>query len=132
MRRLSTSRFAASRPANVDIFRLKWYIEDAISRSGVPHVMLRPTAFMDVWIDEVFVVGHSRERRRHDLRRRHRVANYIAVDDVAEFAVKILAREEMRNEVVEAGGRRTVAQRPGDASSSASRKSGNGGTCRSP
>ena len=35
-----------SQDALVDIFRVKWYIEDAIRRSGVPHVMLRPTAFM--------------------------------------------------------------------------------------
>src|SRR6187401_3097026 len=37
----------------VDIFRLKWYIEDAIKRSLVPYVILRPSAFMDVWIDEL-------------------------------------------------------------------------------
>ena len=34
--------------APVDYFRIKWYIEDAIRRSGVPYVMLRPTAFMDI------------------------------------------------------------------------------------
>jgi NADH dehydrogenase len=39
--------------APVDIFRLKWYIEDAIRRSGIRHVMLRPTAFMDIWIDVI-------------------------------------------------------------------------------
>src|SRR5918994_5227813 len=37
--------------AAVDIFRIKWYIEDAIRRSGVPWVMLRPTAFIEIWID---------------------------------------------------------------------------------
>ena len=29
----------------------------AIRRSGVPHVMLRPTAFMDIWIDEILAKG---------------------------------------------------------------------------
>ena len=43
----------------MDIFRIKWYIEDAIRRSGVPHVMLRPTAFMDIWIDQIAREGHS-------------------------------------------------------------------------
>ena len=38
------------------------------------------------------------------------VANYIAVDDVAEFAVKILARTEVVNEAVEAGGPSNVSQ----------------------
>ena len=48
-----------SQDAPVDIFRIKWYIEDAIRRSGVPHVMLRPTAFMDIWIDQIPREGHS-------------------------------------------------------------------------
>jgi NADH dehydrogenase len=47
----------AVQSAPVDIFRVKWYIEDAIRRSGVPHVMLRPTAFMDIWIDELLAKG---------------------------------------------------------------------------
>ena len=46
-----------SQDAPVDIFRIKWYIEDAIRRSGVPHVMLRPTAFMDIWIDQILAKG---------------------------------------------------------------------------
>ena len=56
--------------AAVDIFRIKWYIEDAIRRSGVPWVMLRPTAFMDIWIDQIVAKGDPRERRGDDLRRR--------------------------------------------------------------
>ena len=61
---------ASTQDAPVDIFRVKWYIEDAIRRSGVPHVMLRPTAFMDVWIDQDPGEEHSQEGRSHDLRRR--------------------------------------------------------------
>ncbi len=38
------------------------------------------------------------------------VANYIAVDDVAEFAVKILARPEIVNEAVDAGGPSNLSQ----------------------
>ena len=63
-----------SQDAPVDIFRIKWYIEDAIRRSGVPYVMLRPTAFMDIWIDQILGEGHSREGRRDDLRRRQRAS----------------------------------------------------------
>ncbi len=36
----------ATPDVRVDIFRVKWYIEDAIKRSQVPYVILRPTAFM--------------------------------------------------------------------------------------
>ena len=88
----------------VDIFRLKWYIEDAIRRSGVPYVMLRPTSFMDVWINDVIA---DRVRKKGGARifgDGSAVANYIAVDDVATFAVRILGRDEIVNEVIEVGG----------------------------
>ena len=96
--------------APVDIFRIKWYIEDAIRRSGVPHVMLRPTAFMDVWIDEILVKGIREKGVATIFGDGNTVANYIAVDDVAEFAVKILARAEVVNDVVEAGGPSNLSQ----------------------
>ena len=88
----------------VDYFRIKWYIEDAIRRSGVRHVMLRPTAFMDVWIDQILMPGIRKKGAATIFGDGTRVSNYIAVDDVAEFAVRILAREEIVNEVVEVGG----------------------------
>ncbi len=88
----------------VDIFRLKWYIEDAIRRSGVPYVILRPTAFMDVWIDQLIADGIRKKGVAMVFGDGTAVANYIAVEDVAEFAVKILARDDVMNEVVDLGG----------------------------
>ncbi len=96
--------------APVDIFRIKWYIEDAIRRSGVPYVMLRPTAFMDTWIDEIIGKGIREKGVATIFGDGNRIANYIAVDDVAEFAVKILARPEVVNEAVDAGGPSNVSQ----------------------
>ncbi|MGH7215262.1 MAG: SDR family oxidoreductase, partial [Tepidisphaeraceae bacterium] len=90
--------------APVDIFRIKWYIEDAIRRSGVPYVMLRPTAFMDVWIDQILAKGIREKGVATIFGDGNTVANYIAVDDVAEFAVKIVSRPDVVNEAVEAGG----------------------------
>ena len=99
-----------SQDAPVDIFRVKWYIEDAIRRSGVPHVMLRPTAFMDVWIDQILAKGIREKGTATIFGDGTNVANYIAVDDVAEFALKVLARTEVVNEVVEAGGPSNINQ----------------------
>ena len=93
-----------SQDAPVDIFRVKWYIEDAIRRSGVPHVMLRPTSFMDVWIDQIFAKSIREKGVATIFGDGSNVANYIAVDDVAEFAVKILARSDVMNEAVDIGG----------------------------
>jgi uncharacterized protein YbjT (DUF2867 family) len=88
----------------VDIFRIKWYIEDAIRRSGVPYVILRPTAFMDVWIDQIMADGIRRKGITTIFGPGTAPANYIAAEDVAEFVAKILAREDVVNEVVEIGG----------------------------
>jgi uncharacterized protein YbjT (DUF2867 family) len=96
--------------APVDIFRVKWYIEDAIRRSGVPFVMLRPTAFMDVWIDELLGKSIREKGVATIFGDGTAVANYIAIDDVAEFAVKILARPEVVNEGVDVGGPSNISQ----------------------
>jgi uncharacterized protein YbjT (DUF2867 family) len=96
--------------APVDIFRIKWYIEDAIRRSGVPYVMLRPTAFMDIWIDQLLAKGIREKGVATIFGDGSWVANYIAVDDVAEFAVKILLRPEVVNEAVDAGGPSNMSQ----------------------
>ena len=96
--------------ALVDIFRIKWYIEDAIRRSGVPHVMLRPTAFMDTWIDQVLAKGIRDKGVATIFGDGRTVANYIAVDDVAEFAVRIVSHPEIVNEAIEVGGPSNVSQ----------------------
>ena len=93
----------------VDYFRIKWYIEDAIKRSGVPYVMLRPTAFLDVWVGGILADGLRKKGAVPIFGDGTRVANYIAVDDVVEFAVKILGREDVVKEVVEIGGPSNVS-----------------------
>ncbi|MGH9311355.1 MAG: SDR family oxidoreductase [Vicinamibacterales bacterium] len=109
-RLIYTSYRGVSQDSPVDIFRLKWYIEDAIRRSGVPCVMLRPTAFMDVWIDDILGKGIREKGVATIFGDGHSVANYIAVEDVAAFAVKILSRPEVVNEAVDAGGPSNVSQ----------------------
>jgi uncharacterized protein YbjT (DUF2867 family) len=110
VRRLTYVSFrGVTQDTPVDIFRLKWYIEDAIRRSGVPFVMLRPTAFMDVWIDQLLARDIRAKGAATIFGSGNTVANYIAVDDVAEFAVRILA-DDVVNEVVEAGGPSNVTQ----------------------
>jgi uncharacterized protein YbjT (DUF2867 family) len=96
--------------APVDIFRIKWYIEDAIRRSGVPFVMLRPSAFMETWVDEVIAKGIREQGVATLFGDGNNVMNYIAIEDVAEFAVKIVSRPEVVNEAVEAGGPSNVSQ----------------------
>jgi uncharacterized protein YbjT (DUF2867 family) len=111
VRRLTyVSARGISQDSPVDIFRIKWYIEDAIRRSGVPCVLLRPAAFMDTWIDEILAKGIRDKGIATIFGDGNHVANYIAVDDVAEFAVRILSRPEVVNETVDAGGPSNVSQ----------------------
>src|SRR5262249_55375021 len=70
-----------SQDAPVDIFRIKWYIEDAIRRSGLPYVMLRPTAFMDIWIDELLANDMRKKGVATIFGDGNAIQNYIAVDD---------------------------------------------------
>ena len=88
----------------VDIFRLKWYIEDAIKRSLVPYVILRPSAFMDVWIDELLAKGIRQKGVATIFGPGTNIANYISVNDVAEFAVRVASRPDVMNETIDFGG----------------------------
>ena len=109
-RLLYVSYRGVAQDAVVDIFRIKWYIEDAIRRSSVPHVMLRPTAFMEVWIDQLLARDIREKGVATIFGDGRAVNNYIAVDDVAAFAVRILARPEVVNEAVELGGPSNLSQ----------------------
>lgn len=99
----------AANDSPVDIFRVKWYIEDAIKRSGVPFVMLRPSAFMDVWIDQLLAPGIRDKGVATIFGDGERLCNYIAVDDVAAFAVKIF-EAQVANETIDVGGPSDVSQ----------------------
>jgi hypothetical protein len=70
-RLIFVSTRGADLDAPVDLFRIKWYIENAIKRSGVPHVIVPLRAFMDIWIDQLLAAASAR-RASDDLRRRHR------------------------------------------------------------
>ena len=112
----------------VDIFRIKWYIEDAIRRSGVSYVILRPTAFMDIWVDHIIADPIRKKGVATIFGPGTARTNYIAVDDVAEFVVKILAREDVVNEVVEIGGPSTMSMN--DLTTLVEKKLGRGGRRR--
>jgi uncharacterized protein YbjT (DUF2867 family) len=106
---LYVSAHGIDQDSPVDIFRIKWYIEDAIRRSGVPYVILRPTAFMDVWVDLMIADPIRKKGVATIFGPGTAQANYIAVDDVAEFVLKIVAREDVVNEVIEIGGPSTMS-----------------------
>lgn len=87
----------------VDFFRVKLSIEECIQRSGLRYVLLQPGVFMETWA--AMLAGGLRKNGVAVLFGNGRtLANFIAVEDVAEFSVRILQHEEIHNEVIEIGG----------------------------
>lgn len=87
----------------VDYFRVKDRIETIVKESGVPWVMLRPTAFMDIWVP---MIGGDIQTKGVAMifGDGTRLANFIALEDAATVAVRILQDETIRNETVDIGG----------------------------
>jgi uncharacterized protein YbjT (DUF2867 family) len=94
--------------STVDYFRVKHQVEEVVRGSGVPWVALRPSAFMDIW-HEVYTGGIRKNGTATVFGDGRAVANYIAIADVAELAVKVLERPEIRNEVIPLGGPSTLS-----------------------
>src|SRR5262249_2135570 len=106
---LYTSFRGATAVDSVDIFRLKWHIADAVRRSQVPYVILCPAPLMDVWIDELIAAGLRKDGGTMGFGDGTFVANYVAVHDVADVALRILARPDVVNEVIDVGGPSNIA-----------------------
>jgi nucleoside-diphosphate-sugar epimerase len=73
-------------------------------------VILRPGAFLDVWVP-MLTTSMRKNGTATLFGDGANVGNYIAVDDVAEFAARILTRDDVVNEVVEVGGPDNMAMR---------------------
>jgi len=92
----------------VDYFRVKHRVDEVIKAGGIPWVLLKPAAFMDIWLD-VVGGGIAKNGTATVFGDGRKVSNYIAVDDVAEYLVRILERPEIRNEVIDVGGPSTIS-----------------------
>ena len=65
---------------------------------------------MEIWIDEIFAKSVREKGVGIIFGDGSNIFNYIAVEDVAEFAIRILSRPEVVNEIVEIGGPSNVSQ----------------------
>lgn len=92
----------------VDFFRAKHAIEEVIRRSGVPWVMIRPGAFMETWVGMI-ADGIRKNGTAVLFGDGRTVGNYIAIEDVAEFSVRILQHNDITNEAIDIGGPSSVA-----------------------
>jgi uncharacterized protein YbjT (DUF2867 family) len=87
----------------VDLFRIKYEIEEYVKGCGIPYVVIRPGAFMDIWVGMI-VDSMRKDGTAILFGDGRRPCRFIAVEDVAAFAVRILEREDVRNETIDIGG----------------------------
>lgn len=108
-RLVHTSAYGITRDSAVDYFRVKAEIDEVIRHAGMPFVLLKPSAFLDVWAGMLATEALA-GRPVRIFGKGETLANYIAADDVAEFALRILGRPEVVGESIEVGGPSTISQ----------------------
>jgi uncharacterized protein YbjT (DUF2867 family) len=89
--------------SSVDFFRTKHAIDAVIRASGVAYVLLRPGAFMETWVGMV-VDGARKSGVAMIFGNGRAVHNYIALNDVAEYSVRILCGDANGSEEIAIGG----------------------------
>ena len=88
----------------IPFMRAKGEAEAYLQRSGVPHTILKPNIFMEVWIG--MIVGMPVQAGRPvtlvgEGRRRH---SFISIDDVAAFALAVLGQPAALGRTLVIGG----------------------------
>ena len=99
---ISARDLAADSP--VDYFRVKHRVEGIVGDSGVPWVIVRSTAFMDIWTGVLFGNPDTPKPVATVFGSGKRAVNFIAMNDVASFVLAILDDTDVKHEVVEIGG----------------------------
>ena len=99
-----TSVLGASPIHPVDFCRTKYAIEQYLQASGLEHVILRPSAFME-WHAHIFNGKSILEKGRTQLLGSGtKPRNFVAAIDVAQLAASALTAPSVRHRVVEIGG----------------------------
>ena len=78
-------------------------VEKHITESGVPFTILQPTFFMDVWLGPHLGFDHSNAKATIYGEGKNKIT-WIAIKDVAAFAVDALDNEDLINKTIELGG----------------------------
>ena len=85
-----TSAYGAAPDHPIEFFRTKWAIEQVLAASGLDHVILRPTAFMEHHAHNFNGAGLLAKGKAQLIGRGTKLRNFIAATDVATLAVRAL------------------------------------------
>ena len=78
-------------------------VEKHLSESGLNYIILRPTYFMEVWLSPVLGFDYPNAKATIYGEGKNRVS-WIAIKDVASFAVAALDNPAAKNKIIELGG----------------------------
>jgi uncharacterized protein YbjT (DUF2867 family) len=88
----------------IDFFRTKHRVEEYLKASGMSNTILRPSGFME-WHVHIFNGKSILEKGKTSLiGKGTKPRNFIAVHDVAQFAVQALMDPKMKNRTIDIGG----------------------------
>jgi uncharacterized protein YbjT (DUF2867 family) len=84
-------------------------VEQRLRESGMTYTILRPTTFMDVWLSPILGFDYV-QAKATVYGTGHARTSYIALGDVAQFAVESLDNPAARNAILELGGPEALSQ----------------------
>jgi NADH dehydrogenase len=99
-----TSILGASASNPVDFWRTKYRIEEALKASGLSYTILRPSAFMETHAHDLNGKPLLESGKTTILGKGTKPRNFVAVRDVAYFAVLALTDPKLKNLTLEIGG----------------------------
>ena len=93
----------ASPDSPLEFFRIKYRTEEYLRASGLSLTILRPSAFMDLWVQ---LIGQPlvEQGKTTIFGRGTNPINFVAVEDVARFVGIALEDSRAHNRVIEVGG----------------------------
>ena len=93
----------ASPDSPLEFFRIKYRTEEHLRASGLSFTILRPGAYMELWVQ---LIGQPiREQGKTTIfGRGNNAINFVSVQDVARFVCVALDDPRTRNAVIEVGG----------------------------
>ena len=99
-----TSAMFASSDHPVDFMRTKARVEDYLSRSGLRHAILRPTAYMEWHVHNLLGKAIIERNATTIFGPGTNPLNFVAAEDVAAVAAHALSRAEVAGEIIDVGG----------------------------
>ena len=99
-----TSALGAAADHAIDFFRTKHAMEQALAASGLDHVILRPTAFMEHHAHAFNGKAVLESGKARLVGAGTKPRNFVCAEDVAEFAVRALLEDPPPFRLLEIGG----------------------------